>query len=138
MSCFLSQLIIVPLDVNNAFLNGTIAEDIYMAQPYGFVHPEHPTHVCKLHKALYGLKQAPRAWYQALRVILIDYGFSNAKFDTTLFVYKKDNIIAYFLVYVDDILLIGNNKYVSKQLSGSSSQQILSQEFGCSVSLLRY
>lgn len=97
------------MDVNNAFLNGTISEDIYMAQPYGFVHPQYPQHVCKLHKALYGLKQAPRAWYQALRDFLLDFGFTNAKFDTSLFTYVQDGTIAYFLVYVDDILLTGNN-----------------------------
>lgn len=97
------------MDVNNAFLNGTISEDIYMAQPFGFIHPQYPHHVCKLHKALYGHKQAPRAWYQALRMFLIKYGFLNAKSDTSLFIYKNDSIVAYFLVYVDDILLTGNN-----------------------------
>lgn len=102
------------MDVNNAFLNGTISEDIYMSQPYGFVHPQFPNHICKLNKALYGLKQAPQAWYQALRNFLLDYGFSNAKSDTSLFIYTKGNIIAYFLVYVDDILLTGNDdKFLS-------------------------
>nr|KYP71076.1 Retrovirus-related Pol polyprotein from transposon TNT 1-94 [Cajanus cajan] len=44
------------MDINNAFLHGTIAEDIYMSQPSEFVHPQYPNHVCKLQKALYGLK----------------------------------------------------------------------------------
>nr|GFA35481.1 Gag-Pol polyprotein [Tanacetum cinerariifolium] len=38
---------------------------IFIANPEGFVDPDHPTHVYRLNKALYGLKQAPRAWYQA-------------------------------------------------------------------------
>ena len=54
------------LDVNNAFLQGSLTEDVFMQQPPGFVHPQYPRHVCKLQKAIYGLRQAPRAWYNEL------------------------------------------------------------------------
>ncbi|GJY74614.1 retrovirus-related pol polyprotein from transposon TNT 1-94 [Tanacetum coccineum] len=37
-------------------------EEVYVAQPDGFVDPDHPDKVYRLRKALYGLKQAPRAW----------------------------------------------------------------------------
>lgn len=58
------------LDINNAFLNGIIREDVYMTQPPSFVDSNYPSHVCKLRKALYGLKQAPRAWYKELHSFL--------------------------------------------------------------------
>nr|KYP42598.1 Retrovirus-related Pol polyprotein from transposon TNT 1-94 [Cajanus cajan] len=97
------------MDVNNAFLHGLITEEIYMSQPAGFVHPTFPHHVCKLHKALYSLKQAPRAWFHALKIFLVQYGFQNSKTDTSLFIYSAGSCIIYFLVYVDDILLTEND-----------------------------
>lgn len=97
------------MDVNNAFLHGTIDEDVYMAQPAGFIHSSFPNYVCKLQKALYGLKQAPRAWFHALRDFLLQSGFNNAKSDTSLFTYKSSTSVAYFLIYADDLLLTSND-----------------------------
>ncbi|GKF75398.1 retrovirus-related pol polyprotein from transposon TNT 1-94 [Tanacetum coccineum] len=48
--------------VKMAFLNGPLKEEVYVAQPDGFVDPDHPKKVYSLKKALYGLKQALRAW----------------------------------------------------------------------------
>ncbi|GKG19199.1 retrovirus-related pol polyprotein from transposon TNT 1-94, partial [Tanacetum coccineum] len=54
---------IYQMDVKTEFLNGPLKEEVYVAQPDGFVDPDHPKKVYHLRKALYGLKQAPRAWY---------------------------------------------------------------------------
>ncbi|GKA20619.1 retrovirus-related pol polyprotein from transposon TNT 1-94 [Tanacetum coccineum] len=51
-------------------------EEVYVAQPDGFVDPDHPEKVYRLRKALYGLKQAPRAWYDELSKFLISKGFT--------------------------------------------------------------
>ncbi|CAH9066109.1 unnamed protein product [Cuscuta europaea] len=82
-----------------------------MAQPPGFRDPQFPTHVCKLHKALYGLKQAPRAWYMELSRFLLSVGFHKSRADASLFIYSSNGILIYFLVYVDDIVLTGNNSH---------------------------
>nr|GEX28958.1 integrase, catalytic region, zinc finger, CCHC-type, peptidase aspartic, catalytic [Tanacetum cinerariifolium] len=50
------------MNVKTTFLNGPLKEEVYVAQPDGFVDPDHPEKVYQLRKALYGLKQAPRAW----------------------------------------------------------------------------
>lgn len=97
------------LDVNNAFLQGTLTDEVYMEQPPGFVDADRPHHVCRLRKAIYGLKQAPRAWYIELSTFLISLGFVNSISDTSLFILKKDKSIVYLLVYVDDILVTGND-----------------------------
>ncbi|CAH9052365.1 unnamed protein product [Cuscuta europaea] len=93
-----------------------------MLQPTGYVDSSHPTHICRLRKALYGLKQAPRAWYMELSRFLISVGFCKSHADNSLFIYYHDQIIIYFLVYVDDIVLTGNssvavNKFVMQLTS---------------------
>ncbi|OMO82489.1 Reverse transcriptase, RNA-dependent DNA polymerase [Corchorus capsularis] len=111
------------LDVNNAFLQGTLDEDVFMKQPPGFVDSSNPNHVCKLKKALFGLKQAPRAWYTALSSFLHDYGFMQSKSDPSLFLYHKDGITVYFLVYVDDIILTGSDlQFVHKFVNALSTR----------------
>ncbi|GJR31464.1 retrovirus-related pol polyprotein from transposon TNT 1-94 [Tanacetum coccineum] len=66
----------IHLDVKTAFLNGPLKEEVYVAQPDGFVDPDHPEKVYSLRKALYGLKQAPRAWYDELSNFLMSKGFT--------------------------------------------------------------
>ncbi|GJR62171.1 retrovirus-related pol polyprotein from transposon TNT 1-94 [Tanacetum coccineum] len=67
---------IYQMDVKTAFLNGPLKEEVYVAQPEGFVDPDHPEKVYLLRKALYGLKQAPRAWYDELSNFLMSKGFT--------------------------------------------------------------
>ncbi|GKC21520.1 retrovirus-related pol polyprotein from transposon TNT 1-94 [Tanacetum coccineum] len=69
---------IYQMDVKTAFLNGPLKEEVYVAQPEGFIDPDHPEKVYLLRKALYGLKQAPRAWYDELSNFLMSKGFSKA------------------------------------------------------------
>ncbi|GJW04733.1 ribonuclease H-like domain-containing protein, partial [Tanacetum coccineum] len=70
---------IYQMDVKTAFLNGPLKEEVYVAQPDGFVDPDHPEKVYRLRKALYGLKQAPRAWYDELSKFLISKGFTKGQ-----------------------------------------------------------
>ena len=54
------------MDVKTVFLNGLLKEDVYVAQPKGFIDYHLPDHVLYLKKTLYSLKQAPKAWYNQL------------------------------------------------------------------------
>ncbi|CAA7024026.1 unnamed protein product [Microthlaspi erraticum] len=97
------------LDINNAFLQESLEEEVYMRQPPGFVDPDLPDYVCRLKKPIYGLKQAPRAWYLELKNHLLTLGFKNSVADTALFVLQKGTTLLYLLVYVDDIVVTGND-----------------------------
>ncbi|GKD04526.1 retrovirus-related pol polyprotein from transposon TNT 1-94, partial [Tanacetum coccineum] len=81
------------MDVKSAFLNDFINEEVYVAQPLGFVDFEKPNHVFKLKKALYGLKEAPKAWYDRLKAFLLDHMYTMGLLDNTLFTKKKDSHI---------------------------------------------
>ncbi|KAM2633068.1 hypothetical protein EV1_023727 [Malus domestica] len=107
---FLNQL-----DISNAFLHGSLKEEVFMQQPPGFIDSSKSTYVCKLNKSLYGLKQAPRAWYDKLFHALLSLGFSNSQSDCSLFVTFSPALVI-ILVYVDDILVTGPNPSVCKDI----------------------
>nr|GEX71849.1 ribonuclease H-like domain-containing protein [Tanacetum cinerariifolium] len=81
------------MDMNTAFLHGSLKEDVYVCLPEGFIDADYPSHVYKLKKALYGLKHAPRAWYDKLSTFLLQNGFSKGTIDPTLFTRRFDEDI---------------------------------------------
>ncbi|KAJ0834657.1 putative RNA-directed DNA polymerase [Helianthus annuus] len=96
------------LDVNNAFLYGSISEDVDMSLPEGY-YSKNETKVCKLVKSLYGLKQAPRKWNEKLTNVLVNVGFVQSCCDHSLYILSKESVLILLLVYVDDIIVTGNN-----------------------------
>ena len=97
------------MDVKTAFLNGNLTEDVYMMQPEGFVDPTNAGKICKLQKSIYGLKQASQSWNIRFDEVVKGFGF--IKNEEEACVYKKESgsYVAFLILYVDDILLIGNN-----------------------------
>uniref|UniRef100_A0A2N9EVF5 Reverse transcriptase Ty1/copia-type domain-containing protein n=1 Tax=Fagus sylvatica TaxID=28930 RepID=A0A2N9EVF5_FAGSY len=102
------QWIIHQLDVNNVFLHGDLDEEVYMTPPPGYC-PKGETCVCRLCKSLYGLKQASRNWFFKLTTVLLDAGFTQSQVDHSLFTLVNTTSITIVLVYVDDILVAGND-----------------------------
>ena len=98
------------MDVKSVFLNGYIAEEVYVEQPPGFENYAFPNHVFRLNKALYGLKQAPRAWYERLSKFLLNNNFSRGNVDTTLFIKRNQNDMLVIQIYVDDIIFGSTNE----------------------------
>uniref|UniRef100_A0A2N9H2Q3 Integrase catalytic domain-containing protein n=1 Tax=Fagus sylvatica TaxID=28930 RepID=A0A2N9H2Q3_FAGSY len=95
------------MDVKNAFLNGDLTEEVYMQAPPGY--SDCPDKVCLLRRALYGLKQAPRAWFAKFSNIVHQFGFSSSSHDTALFIRRSDKGMILLLLYVDDMIITGDD-----------------------------
>jgi len=97
------------LDINNAFLHGFIDEEVYILPPEGYTKAA-PGQVCKLVRSLYGLKQASRQWNMELTKFLVSQGFKQSKSDYSLFSKECHGKYTYILVYVDDLLVFGDDE----------------------------
>nr|GEU77484.1 retrovirus-related Pol polyprotein from transposon TNT 1-94 [Tanacetum cinerariifolium] len=109
------SFLIYQMDVKTEFRNGPLKEEVYVAQPDGFVDPDHPEKFYLLRKVLYGLKQAPRAWYDELSKFLISKCFTKGTIDLTLFMIRYGEDILYVQIYFDDIIFGSTNPKFSKQ-----------------------
>ncbi|KAL8144668.1 hypothetical protein AgCh_003023 [Apium graveolens] len=114
---------ITQLDVTNAFLHGSLYEEVFMDIPQGYVISNEILQkypgaqlVCKLIKSLYGLRQAPREWFDTLSTALLEFGFTQSFSDSSLFVLKRGSQLIMMLVYVDDMILTGNNSELMSQV----------------------
>jgi len=97
------------LDINNVFLHGDLKEDVYMVASPGLTSIP-PRKVCKLKKASYGFKQAIKEWFSKLSSFLFSMGYSQSMNDHSLFINSSEGSFTTLLVYVNDIILAGNDK----------------------------
>ncbi|GAU11414.1 hypothetical protein TSUD_344050 [Trifolium subterraneum] len=122
--------IVYQLDVKSASLHGELAEDIYVEQPLGY-HKREGNKVYKLKKALYGLKQAPRAWYSKIEAYFASEGFEKSPVEHTLFVKQQnDQSILIVSVYVDDLIITGNNQTQINAFKQSMMKQFAMSDLG--------
>ncbi|XP_019199072.1 PREDICTED: uncharacterized protein LOC109192825 [Ipomoea nil] len=124
------------LDVHNAFLNGHLSETVYMKQPSGYENPTNPDYVCHLQRSLDGLKQAPRAWFKRLHGFLISAGFASSKTDISLFYYSSGESRVFLFVYVDDIIMMGNDTALVETLLQRISTAFKIRDLGTPVFFL--
>ena len=100
------------MDVKTAFLNGNLNEDIYMQQPEGFKAKGKEHMVCKLQRSIYGLKQASRSWNIRFDQAITSFGFEKSPDEPCVYKRIQAHKVVFLVLYVDDILLIGNDKQV--------------------------
>ena len=104
------------MDVKTTFLQGDLEEEICMKQPEGFAMKGKKELLWRLKKSLYGLKQSPRMWYQKFDTYIWGLGFTRIKEDQCVYFKLIGDHVIYLVLYVDDMLLIGNDKEIIKDL----------------------
>jgi hypothetical protein len=104
------------IDVEVAFLNGDLEEEIYMTTPAGV---QAAADECVLlTRSIYGLVQSARQFYKKLRDILLSIGFKENVADPCLFSkISKSDPPTYIAVYVDDCYAVGTDDALTQLIS---------------------
>ena len=118
------------MDVKTAFLNGNLEEEIYMLQPEGFIAKNQEHMVYKLKRSIYGLKQASRSWNIRFDQAIKSYGFEQNLDEPCVYKRHQDQVVMFLVLYVDDILLIGNYVGVMSSVKVWLSRQFDMKDLG--------
>ncbi|CAM9001526.1 unnamed protein product [Rhodiola kirilowii] len=86
--------------------------------------------VCKLKKALYGLKQSPRAWFDRFRSVMKKYGYKQCDADHALFLKKLGEKLIALIIYVDDMIVTGNDFTEMEKLKDHLSTEFEMKDLG--------
>uniref|UniRef100_A0A2N9FIZ1 Uncharacterized protein n=1 Tax=Fagus sylvatica TaxID=28930 RepID=A0A2N9FIZ1_FAGSY len=117
------------LDVNNAFLHGDLHEEVYMTIPQGF-SCTNDSRVCRLRKSLYGLKQASRNWFEKFTSSIKNFGFRQSGSDYSLFTSCQGTSFVAILIYVDDVIIVGNDSHRISSLKNYLHSQFRIKDLG--------
>ena len=125
------------MDVKTAFLNGFLKEELYMMQPEGFVDPKNVNKVCKLQRSIYGLVQASRSWNKRFDEVIKAFGFIQVVGESCIYKKVSGSSVAFLILYVDDILLIGNNVEFLESIKDYLNKSFSMKDLGEAAYILR-
>jgi hypothetical protein len=118
------------MDVKTAFLNGHLSEDVYMTQPQSFVYPQNAGKICKLQRSIYGLKQTSRSWNIHFDEVVKGFGFIKNEEETCVYKKASGSALVFLVLYVDDILLIGNDIPILEVVKTSLKRSLWMKDLG--------
>ena len=125
----LYRLEVHQMDVETAFLNADLEEEVYIRIPEGLEVPQ-GVNCLRLRKALYGLKQAPRAWNKDINTKLHSMGFTQLLSEPCLYVYFRDTDICIISLYVDDLVIAASSLSVISHVKSRLQQYYLMKDLG--------
>ncbi|POW17002.1 hypothetical protein PSTT_00834 [Puccinia striiformis] len=110
-------------DVSSAYLYSPIEEEVYVKPPTE-LRPELRGKVLRLKKALYGTKQAGRCWWLHFKTILNGLNFTTSEVESSLYVYKRDDVSIFIWMHVDDGLVVSNSEAAMEELREALQKQL--------------
>src|SRR5215216_544464 len=118
------------MDVRTALDNGFLKEELYMMQPESFVDPKGANKVCKLQQSIYGLVQASRSWNIHFDEVIKAYGFIQTYDEVCIYKKVSGSPVAFLILYVVDILLIGNDIEFLDSIKGYLNRNFSMKDLG--------
>ncbi|KAJ7963920.1 Retrovirus-related Pol polyprotein from transposon TNT 1-94 [Quillaja saponaria] len=86
--------------------------------------------VCRLKKSLYGLKQSPRAWFGRFSEVVLSFGLQRCTVDHSVFYKHTPNGRILLIVYVDDIVITGDDNHGIQQLKSFLQSKFQTKDLG--------
>ena len=97
------------MNVKTTFFNGDLYENVYMAQPKGFVVEEKERMGCRLQKSIYGLKVSLQTVVFEVDETIRKFRFKENEKDNSVYAKLKNRKFIFHILCIDNILLTSSN-----------------------------
>jgi Reverse transcriptase (RNA-dependent DNA polymerase) len=127
------------IDVETAFLNGDLNEEIYMRIPEGFEGEGKGNSILKLNKSIYGLVQAARQWHNKFEEIIVKQGFKGNNVEPCVFHKQEGTEFCVLCIYVDDGIITGSERMMIQAIEGLNQvfkvkvDKLIQDFLGCKI-----
>jgi Reverse transcriptase (RNA-dependent DNA polymerase) len=131
------------IDIETAFLNGKLEEEIYMRIPKGYNSKDAEFNsnsmALKLNKSIYGLVQAAMQWHTRFEEEIIKLGFERNEINPCLLFKQKGAKICILCIYADDAIVTGNEELMEMTINGIQKvfkvkvQKSIEDFLGCEI-----
>ena len=116
------------VDADNAYLNSSLEEPVYMKQVTGYKDPKRPLAVCRLNKALYGLPQSAASWYTKMTTSIRTLAFHHSIIDPCI--HYEPETKSVISSHVDDLTIIAGDDLAMQVIKDAIGEQFRIKDQG--------